>query len=459
MDVLIQYPLPKRTHRVPVCRERGGAIGVTTIQPGAGSSANPTGDTAVRPAAVLRRLVMATLLGLLVLVAWIGLPFEIPYIGYGLASAFIFQIAVRPRPREIFSVIVAACPLVLFDRLIIHQGKMQHLQISTCLGMLGLVSFLVLGFKAVWAEGAELQELKSILLPAAALAFFTLGSQRLLAIAGLLFTNTLDLYAYAFDGSLGFQPSFLIGRVFRDFALLRAIGHFTYFAIPIPMSLAYAGHLRRRNTPPLFMLEVFMAAGLLGYFLYSAFPATGPAYVAGPSFPGSTLSLSALHQLNVRPIPVNPIFSRNAMPSLHMAWVLLIWFNCKEFSRWVRGLAFGFVLITIFDTLGTGEHYLVDLVVAFPFAVAMQALCTRWVPLRSRIRSVPLVGGITVVAVWMILLRYATSLFLLTPIFPWTCLIASTVMASLWMRQVMSLNSASKPGPAEPMARSAVAGA
>ncbi len=435
-----------------MCRKIGGAIGVSTIQPDQHSSANPT-DTAV-----LRRLVMATLLGLLVLVAWIGLPFDVLYIGYGLASAFIFQVAVRPRRWEILSVVVAACPLVLFDRLIIRQGRMQDLRISTCLGMLGLVSFLVLGFKAVWAKGAEQQQLKSILLPAAALAFFILGSQRLLAIAGLLFTDTLDLYAYAFDGSLGFQPSFLIGRVFRDFALVSAIGHFTYFAIPIPMALVYAGHLRRRNTPPLFMLEIFMAAGLLGYFLYSAFPATGPVYVAGPSFPGSALSLSALHQLNVRPIPVNRWFSRNAMPSLHMAWVLLIWFNCKEFSRWVRVLAFTFVLITILDTLGTGEHYLVDLVVAFPFAVAIQALCTHWIPLRSKTRFVPLVGGAAVVAVWLILLRYGTRVFLLTPIIPWTCLIASTVLASLWMRQVMSLNWVSKPGP-EPMARSAVAGA
>ena len=440
--------------------EKRSAIGVTTTQPGTRSSANPTGDTTARPAAVLRRMLMATLLGSLVLVAWIGLPFEIPYIGYGLGSAFIFQIAVRPRRWEILSVIAAACPLILFDRLIIHQGQMQDLAISTCLGMLGLVSFLVLGFKAVWAEGAEQEQLKSILLPAAALAFFTLGSQRLLAIAGLLFSDTLDLYAYAFDGSLGFQPSFLIGRMFRHFALVRAIGQFTYFALPIPMSLVYAGHLRRRNTPRLFMLEIFMAAGLLGYFLYPAFPATGPAYVAGPSFPGSALSLSALQHLPVRPIPIDPIFPRNAMPSLHMAWVLLIWFNCKRvFPGWVRALAFGFVLVTIFDTLGTGEHYLVDLVVAFPFAVAIQALCTRWVPLRSKLRLVPLAGGATVVAVWLILLRYATSMFLVTPIVPWACLIASTVLAGWWMRQVMSLNWASQPEAAEPIARSAAAGA
>lgn len=414
---------------------------------------NETGKFSAR----LRRLAVATLLGLLLLLAWIGLPFDVPYVGYGLASAFIFQIAVRPRRWEIISVIVAACPLVLFDRLVVHQGRMQDLQVSACLAMVGLVSFAVLAFKTIWAEGAEKEQLKSILLPAAALCFFTLGSQRLLAIAGLIFRDTLDLYAYAFDGSLGFQPSFLIGRLFRDSAVVSAIGHFTYFSIPIPMTLVYAAHLRKRNTPPLFMLEIFMASGLLGYFLYSAFPATGPAYVAGPSFPGSTLSLAALRQLNLRPIPINFQFSRNAMPSLHMAWALLIWFNCKDFARWARILAWGFVLITIFDTLGTGEHYLIDLVVAFPFAVAMQALCTHWIPLRSPSRFVPLVGGMSTMAVWLVLLRYATKIFLISPVIPWACLLATTILALRWMRMAVSPQWAETVEPA-PLCRTAAAG-
>lgn len=42
------------------------------------------------------------------LLAWMGLPFEIPYIGCGLASAFVFQIAVRPYRWEIFGVVARA---------------------------------------------------------------------------------------------------------------------------------------------------------------------------------------------------------------------------------------------------------------------------------------------------------------------------------------------------------------
>lgn len=411
------------------------------------------------PSASIVRILLATVVGLVVLLAWIGLPFDLPFVGYGLASAFVFQIAVRPKRWEILSVILIACPLILFDCFVLRHGTLPDLQFGSSLGMVGLASFALLAFKAIWAEKEEQQELKSILLPAAALCFFTLGSQRLLAIAGLFFRDTLDLYAYAFDGSLGFQPSFLIGRLFRDSVLISTIGHFTYFSIPIPMTLVYAAHLRRRHTPQLFMLEIFMASGLLGYFLYSAFPATGPAYVAGPSFPGSPLSLSALRHLNLRPIPMDWQLARNAMPSLHMAWALLIWFNCKKFSPWARALALGFVFLTIFDTLGTGEHYVIDLVVAFPFAVAMQALCTHWIPLRSPSRWVPLVGGMGTMAVWLILLRYATKIFLISPTIPLACLLASTLLAYQWMKKALSPAWTGASEPADVLHQAAAAGA
>lgn len=417
---------------------------------------NQVDSPKARPTDRLLRILVATLFGLLILLAWVGLPFEIPYIGYGLASAFVFQIAVRPRRWEIIAVVLGGGALTLFDQFIVHPGSKPDFQISACFGFLGLVSFLVVGFRAIWAEPDERQQLKSILIPAAALTFFVLGSQQLLNLAGMLFPNTTDLYAYAFDGSLGFQPSFVIGRLFRDYPLVGAFGRFTYLSLPLGMALVYAAHLRRQKTAPLFILELFMVAGLLGYFLYLTFPATGPGYVAGPEFPGSPLSLSDLRGLVLHTVPIPWTVPRNAMPSLHITWVLLIWFNCKPLSRLVRALAFTFVLTTIFDTLGTGEHYFIDLLVAFPFAVAVQALCTRWVPVRSPGRFAPLVGGAAVTFLWLISLRYDTSIFLLTPVIPWACVIASTALSALWMKRILSVEQNDPIGAS--MAQVAVAG-
>jgi hypothetical protein len=400
-------------------------------------SKDPIDHARVRPADRALRILIATLFGLLILLAWVGLPFDMPYIGYGLASAFVFQIAVRPRRWEILGVLLGGAALTSFDQFIIHYGSRPQFQITACFGYLGLISFLVMGFRAVWAEEEERQELKSILISAAALTFFVLGSQRLLNLGGLLFPDTTDLYAYAFDGSLGFQPSFLIGRLFQDYPWIGAVGRFTYYSLPLAMALVYAAHLRRKRAAPLFILELFMAAGLIGYFLYLMFPATGPVYISA-GFPRSSLSLSQLHDLALQPIPVNLTVPRNAMPSLHMAWVLLIWFNCKSFSRPVRALAFLLLLTTVFDTLGTGEHYFIDLVVAFPFAVAVQALCTNWIPIRSRNRFFPLLGGFSLTLLWPMLVRYGTRIFLLTPLIPWACIMATTALAALGMKQILS---------------------
>jgi tryptophan-rich sensory protein len=94
-------------------------------------------------------------------------------------------------------------------------------------------------------------------------------------------------------------------------------------------------------------------------------------------------------------------------------------------------VAFVFVLVTVIDTLGTGEHYLIDLVVAFPFAVAVQTACARPTVGQPRMRHVALLGSTAAVIAWLILLRYATSMFLLTPILPWM-FVATSITISIW---------------------------
>jgi PAP2 superfamily len=403
----------------------------------------------------LLRVLAATLLGLLALLAWIGLPFEIPYIGYGLVSAFIFQVAVRPRRWEMLAVVLGGGALTYLDQFIVPRGRGDS-HLAAGLGFLGLTSFLVVGFRAIWTEGDERQQLKSILIPAAAFTFFVYASQGMLNLGGLLLLHTADLYAYVFDGSLGFQPSFFIGRLFHDYSFLGTLGQFTYYFLPVPMALVYAGHLRRKDSSPLFIAELFMAAGFLGYLLYLVFPAAGPRYIAGPKFPASPLSLSELHALIPHSVPVDRMFPRNAMPSLHMAWALLVWFNCQPFSRLARALALVFVVTTALDTLGTGEHYLIDLVVAFPFAVAVQSLCAGRMRMNSRSLRTPLVGGSVLTFVWLLLLRFAAGIFMLTPLVPWTCVILSTVLSSVWMRRVLSAENREPQG--DTLARATAAG-
>jgi PAP2 superfamily len=416
-----------------------------------------------RLAARLSRILIGILFGLVFLLAWLGLPFEALYVGCGLASAFLFQVAVRPRRWEILGVLAGGAVLTLFDEFVVRRAK-PDFEFGACVGYIGLVSFLVLGLRAVWAGPDEQKQLKSILIPAAGFTVFILGTSKFLGLSALLFPKTMDVYAYAFDGSLGFQPAFMVGRWFRDYAVVGTIGRGLYEALPLGMALVYAAYLRLKKTTPLLLLEIFMSAGLLGYFLYLTFPAAGPVYLLGPRFPGLPTPFAPMRTLILgghflRTFYLPQEIGRNAMPSLHMTWALLMAFNCKPFPRLVRAAAVIYVFATVLGTMGTGEHYFIDLVVALPFAVAIQALATRSAPLKSRNRLFPLVGGATLTLLWLLVVRFAIPFFYQwTPLVPWLCIIASTALSALWMKQILSVEQSEQQG-TPTMVRAAATGA
>jgi hypothetical protein len=246
---------------------------------------------------------------------------------------------------------------------------------------------------------------------------------------GLLHIKTLDLYAFSFDGSLGFQSSFLLGGWMQRYPWFGWPVLVLYLSILLPITLAFVVDMKKGVNGPYYMLELFFTASFLGYLFYNLFPAAGPVYVFA-SFPTVPLTFAQMSHLAVESIPLNPNVMRNALPSLHMTWALLIWWNMKVLSRVGYWIAFAYVLFTVCGTLGTGEHYAVDLVVAFPFALMIQAMSEKAIPLRSPLRSSGILGGLFGVLGWIGLLRYANHLFWISPIVPWL-LIGITIATSL----------------------------
>ena len=242
-------------------------------------------------------------------------------------------------------------------------------------------------------------------------------------------SQVLDPYLHVFDGSLGFQPSFVLGQVFERYKALAEMARATYFALPLVIALVCCGYLKYGS--PWRPLGILASAGVLGYLLYFVFPATGPIYVSGASFPGSPQAFATLAETYPHPIDLPTPAPRNAMPSLHMAWALLLWFSCRPLSRATRALALTYVALTIIDTLGTGEHYLADLAVALPFSIAVQAL---WARVREQTRYAVLAGGTSLSVIWLVVLRYGTRFFLLSPAIPWACVIGSTIVSLMLNR-------------------------
>ncbi len=362
---------------------------------------------------------------------WINL--DLPYLGFATASAFLFHVHSKPGWKQLLlavaiAVILGALRLIVMG----HPADMSGFKAA----MLGLGSFLVLGFHAAKSSGIERKRLFVPLGPALGLVFFIFAVQHALNVTGRLYPKTFDLYLYAFDGSFGFQPSFALGRLFHASAPIRVVGYLTYQTLPLAMALVYLGYIDPLATRPNWnLLRLFFGTGVLGWLFYNFVPAVGPLYAFPGEFPYSAPS-QLQHVLNR--ISVNPDFPRNAIPSLHMTWVLLLWWSCRPFPRWARVAALLYLLVTFVATMGIGEHYFVDLVAAVPFALTVVALCQSSIPLRTRL--LPLFAGLALTFMWLALVRFGTPLSLKSSVIPWTLTALSTAAVFFLERRLTNLS-------------------
>lgn len=194
------------------------------------------------------------------------------------------------------------------------------------------------------AAGTGVLGIAAILHPAARGQLILLGFLLPLALIGAAAGNhaVLHLTGRSIDSDLlrldhGISPSVYVW--FHARALAWSAINGVYYALPFFAALMALVSRRRMDCALAWIL-----AALLAPLFYAAFPAVGPAHLGDPAAP------------------------RNCIPSLHMTWALL----CVVYvdRRW-RWLAVTFAGLTALATLGTGEHYLLDLVVAAPYTWAI----------------------------------------------------------------------------------------
>ena len=253
--------------------------------------------------------------------------FDQPFINYAFGSAVIFLFVAGCGSSAWTATVLAALGFSLCHAFFSHETNFAAFSVGRYAGMVGRGALVVLGWKALWGSTEKSRRLLRIWLLPVGILIFVFVSQIALNLTLLERSRVLDFYLYVFDGSLGFQPSFLAGQVFLRH---RAIGEFargSYVGLPVMIAMVCAGHLKHGS--PWRPLGILASAGVLGYLLYFVFPATGPIYVLGASFPGSPHPFATLGQMRPHSIDLPVLAPRNAMPSLHMAWAVLLWFNCR----------------------------------------------------------------------------------------------------------------------------------
>jgi hypothetical protein len=401
------------------------------------------------------RSVLITLLVVLTDFVALRLDFRQPFVGYGIGGAFLVFLAARPTLRQFGLVFLASLMIGFF----VFHVRVKDVAdvIVEIIGTLGLASLLFLSCKLIWEPWSERKPTLRLLLPASVLTFMVFGSVYSLNMASYLHAKTLDLYTYVFDGSLGWEPSFLCGRILGEHTWLFLVVKVTYEGILFAMAAFYAAYLPRREKPVWELIELLFVAAMIGYLFFSVFPVSGPRYAFTGDFPWTDVSHERLAALNLRRIPVDWLVPRNGVPSLHFTWALLIWWNTRSLNRWARVAALLFVIATVFDTLATGEHYLFDLVAALPFSLWMQSSMIRTVGFGDRRRWLPALCGAAMFIALLAIGRFGLSFLLENQWLACTLVLAVSSVSLIWAFRLPALiaemESSSDPAASMPKAK------
>ena len=356
------------------------------------------------------------------------------FFGLALAGLVIVHLRIRPKWQDALAVLAGTSVLSFLDfRILQYQPR-----VIAVFSFLGLSSFAILVLRTVWAEDRRI--LLYAWIPAGLLVASDYFASDLLAWTGRAHPKTLDLYLLFFDGSLGTQIAFTVGQYYARYSWLHNLSLIAYVGLAIPITMVYAGRLVRFGSKAVSSILAFLITGPIGILFYNLFPACGPRHLVRSEFPFQPFPYADLHRLFLEGVPIAG--PRNAIPSLHMAWTLLAWWYSKGLSRVERLVAFFFLAFTVTATMGTGEHWFVDLIVAFPFALMIQAIAAYELPATNPERLSAALIGLSGTLGWFALLRYGTRLTGSSPWVPWV-LSAGTVLTVYWRQARLARATAS----------------
>ena len=196
----------------------------------------------------------------------------------------------------------------------------------------------------------------------------------------------------------------------------------------------------------------FLLIGLIGYPLYYVIPAVAPQPFYGGLFPNHLpfIPLIAAHAVAL-PVTTQPFDPRNTIPSLHAAWAITAFLALRHSPPWHRLLGLAFVFAILVVTLGLGQHYTIDWLVAFPLVLLVRGLCAISLGISNAPRRLSVITGTLLIALWALTIRGAPAT-LVHPSLIWALAIASCLLP-LWLGRRLARaedNSAATPSRAQP---------
>ena len=358
-----------------------------------------------------------------------------PTIAFAFSGAFLLHMALRPSRCELVTVVVCAAMFgVVYYVLHGDVTSFFGATIAVPCAFLGLGSLLVMVGRWFWAPEAEkrfhLERAKDVILIPAVSVCSTVA----LNLAVDFTPITYDRLLYVFDLKFGGPPSWMVGGLLRTYPWLLQVCGAVYNSLPLGLAAGMAIQLRdRKHAKPNALRSadlrwLTVALGIVGFLLYQVCPVAGPLYLFGKDFPFHVPDLTGWA---IQPAWLMPA-ARNGMPSLHVGWTLLLFWNIRRRNWWMGVLSAAYLVLTALATLGFGEHYLADLMVAPALALAIQAACTRTGSrIASQVRWVALATGAAITLVWLMAFRTGAALRIPEGAATWTIAIVSVVLPAI----------------------------
>lgn len=224
---------------------------------------------------------------------------------------------------------------------------------------------------------------------------------------------SVDELLWRFDAAYGYpQPG--LARLLISSPLLFWTCRWIWWSLPcllVVQYLALPDFIRRK------FLVTVVGLSCIILPLYALCPGTGPIYLLRERF----LSAPVLLHPHSRFMPAG--LPLNTTPSGHVAWVILLFWFSWVYCRKPAIAFFGLTGIgTVLATLGSGEHYVIDLVLSFPLAAGMLALVGKqWK------RSGAMFAA---VIIWLVALREGWAIAIPVPLV-WLLSVVTVLVASM----------------------------
>jgi hypothetical protein len=336
-----------------------------------------------------------------------------PFAAIALASVFCHYI-IYDRAGRTRRWIVYLTPLAWVTVMAVEGRNaplpLMWLDMLFALGVLGVCGFLLAAAVSDAATKARyVEELLNALL-------FPLGAS--MVSFGLWATHRVnpvyDTRIYAFEEILGVKFS-IIGvksyHLLRPFSGL-ASACYTMLAVAMTVVAAAQGCTRRERH----FLTATVVAGACGFALYFLCPVVGPLTAFRPLYPNALPDLGPDAPLLVAATGA----PRNGMPSLHTIWALLIWFNLGPLPAKLRMSLKAFVILTLWAVMGLDDtHWLTDVVVGVPLAVAVQSAFVPSPGVAPARRWTTVTACAVLTLLWLVAIRAGSPLLDLAPTLAW----------------------------------------